>query len=329
MKYYLGIDSGGTKTICLAADEQGRILSVGLGGSGASLGNDAFADNSIIPAIDQAIAKLHRIIKELQQEKEGLISPKSIRDAEKKQISEHLQDFILNKSAIGRAKKHVQDIASRITAVCNYCEWNYLIDIKADEFEHWRSVNKHSKSDKTLNEYLSSWNSFCSWLLKRNRIKINVFETVDRIDLRRKEEDRRALTVEEVQRLISIAGTSKLKAGYMLAVYCGLRRNEINTLKWSDLHLDEKTPFLIVRSVNTKNSKIANIPIIEPLRDFLTAYSIECNNNEFVTGRLPRMRDMLTNWEKAGIPYKDSLGRIANFHCLRRILCQSSASSST
>lgn len=58
MKYFLGIDSGGTKTVCLVANAQGEIVSIGLGASGASLSNDGFAGNSIIPAINEAVLKL-------------------------------------------------------------------------------------------------------------------------------------------------------------------------------------------------------------------------------------------------------------------------------
>ena len=34
MKYYLGLDAGGTKTFCLVGDAEGHILGFGRGGTG-------------------------------------------------------------------------------------------------------------------------------------------------------------------------------------------------------------------------------------------------------------------------------------------------------
>ncbi len=34
MRYYLGLDAGGTKTFCLAGDETGRVLGFGRAGTG-------------------------------------------------------------------------------------------------------------------------------------------------------------------------------------------------------------------------------------------------------------------------------------------------------
>lgn len=66
-----------------------------------------------------AEAKLRRIIKELQQEKEGLISPESIRNAAKMKIEIHLDDFIKDLQTLGRASHYVNVLKSSILTVCN------------------------------------------------------------------------------------------------------------------------------------------------------------------------------------------------------------------
>lgn len=58
MKCAMGIDSGGTKTLCLVADAEGRIVSRGRGGPGASLGAEGKAESGIGAAMDAARRQL-------------------------------------------------------------------------------------------------------------------------------------------------------------------------------------------------------------------------------------------------------------------------------
>ena len=266
-----------------------------------------------------ARSKYRRFLKELEQEQEGVIAPKVLREADDKPIVAHLKDFTENKSTTGCSAKHVGNISTYVLTVCNDCKWTLLKDIKADEFESWRT--KQDKTGKTLNDYLSGWNNFCKWLVSRNRMRLNPFNNVERISTRRREDNRRALTLKEAQRLLSVCTNMKWKAAYMLALYCGLRRNEVITLKWSDIDIDSDNPRVRLRSINTKNGLSANLPLVAPLVQFLKEHRKTSNNKEYVTGSFSKMEKLKKDWEKANIPYKDAQGRIANFHCLRRTLC--------
>jgi hypothetical protein len=63
----------------------------------------------------------------------------------------------------------------------------------------------------------------------------NPFELVTKVDVRGKESfHRRALNEDEARRLL--AGPHRPL--YLLALHTGLRRGEINALRWGDLHLD-------------------------------------------------------------------------------------------
>ena len=57
-RYFIGVDVGGTKTHALIADETGRAVGFGLGGSGnpSSVGYDTMMRQAIRPAFDQALA---------------------------------------------------------------------------------------------------------------------------------------------------------------------------------------------------------------------------------------------------------------------------------
>ena len=67
----------------------------------------------------------------------------------------------------------------------------------------------------------------------------------------------RALSDDEMKRLLAVAGPRK--AVYLLGVVTGLRRAELEGLVWSDVHLDALKPFLRARPSTTKNAKLATI----------------------------------------------------------------------
>ncbi|WP_342547414.1 BadF/BadG/BcrA/BcrD ATPase family protein [Paenibacillus sp. FSL P2-0089] len=55
MKYFLGVDAGGSKTYAMIADEQGRLLGAGKGGNGNHQLNREQAENSLQQAVAEAI----------------------------------------------------------------------------------------------------------------------------------------------------------------------------------------------------------------------------------------------------------------------------------
>jgi integrase len=68
----------------------------------------------------------------------------------------------------------------------------------------------------------------------------DVFTTMSRplwqaATLRGRQKRRRAITTEELSRLLEVAGKRRLL--YLTAVYTGLRVDELRKLVWADLHL--------------------------------------------------------------------------------------------
>jgi integrase len=269
---------------------------------------------------DKAVARkvLFDLVAEKELEHHGFQSAKSLKEAAEREIKPFLERFIKNK--IGHRSKHyIQTVTACIERVCSECGWVFIKDIKADTFEDWRT--DQDLHPKTLNEYLGALFAFSKWLYRHKFIPENPFLIVDRLPTNRLADNRRALTLEEAKRLLNIATTPQLKTGYMLGLYCGLRRNEINTLMWYDLKLDCEKLVVALRSENTKNGKSEPIPLISVIADYLRKYRKTHGDQDFVTGTLPRMPRMLQDWESAGIEYIDDRGRYANFHCLRHTLC--------
>ena len=128
---------------------------------------------------------------------------------------------------------------------------------------------------------------------------------------------RRALTESELKALVAAAGPRT--AVYLVAVYTGLRRAELQSLEWQDVRNLEGNAFLSVRASTTKNHKQASIPLHENLANALLSlrppnWKPCAKVFEHLIPRMPRFRADL---ETAGIAYTDTKGAIADFHSLR------------
>ena len=264
----------------------------------------------------QTAQRLFQIrLRELQQESVGIIRPKAERDAAQRDLSEHLADLIADLKVRGCSEKHIANISHRVGVLIKECGWSCATDVTADSFVSWRSGEKLAA--KTLNDYLSAISSLLNWMKDNRRILDNPLSGVDTIDTTgRKTFERRASTDEEIRRLIAIAGI--YKAVYLMAVYTGLRRSELKKLLWGDLRLDATVPWVHLRPEITKNGKEASIPlhpdVVSALRELKNGQS---NDGAPVFVRIPRIERFRRDLKKAGVEYKDSQGRVADFHALR------------
>lgn len=135
--------------------------------------------------------------------------------------------------------------------------------------------------------------------------------------MRGRQRRRRAITSEELGRLLTIAGSRRLL--YLTAIYTGLRLRELGRLVWADLHLNETRPYLIARAGTTKNRKEA----VQPLHPVLAAQLASLPRHEgddartvFSVKQHPE-RYFKNDLAKAKIESFDALGRKLDFHALR------------
>ena len=177
----------------------------------------------------------------------------------KKPLLELINDFVTEKKNQGIVSKYSDGLSRQLQLLAKQCGWQNLELVTADSFRRWRD-KAHKLSDKTLNEYLTSANSFMNWLMREERISRNPLIPVQRIE-RRKESDYRryAFTDEQSKRLIATPG--KWSHLFWLALETGLRRGELGKLEWRDLIIDRRDPFLRARASITKNGKADQLPL--------------------------------------------------------------------
>jgi integrase len=174
---------------------------------------------------------------------------------------------------------------------------------------------------KTINEYLNAASGLLNWMQRNGRIPANPLKVVGKVEMRGREtRRRRALTLDELRRLLAVAGSRK--PVYVTAVYTGLRRGELEQLEWTDIHLDDVAqPFIEVRASTTKNHEKATIKLHGDVVAALREKRAKCDEAEERVFTVPKIETFRTDLDKAGIPYRDQQGRVADFHSLRVTLC--------
>jgi integrase len=274
---------------------------------------------------DEQVARqrLREIVLQAERERAGLAVPVADRECLARSLSELAEEFIAEKERIGRAESYTRILAGRLAKLAEDCAWRTLRDISAADFMSWRS--RLADSPKTLNEYLRGLRGFLEWVSKRYRLpRLPFLDGVELIDERGQETfERRALTLQEAQRLLNVAPPGR-RLIYVLALATGLRRAELDSLVWGDVHLDTSPPFLQVRAKHTKNRKDAFIPLIPQAAGILQAVrpSKAALDRLVIPGGVPRNRRALRrDMQAAGILVMDANGRKFDFHALRTTAC--------
>jgi len=259
------------------------------------------------------------LLRERQFERDGLVLPKSVRNAAQRSLEDHLQDFLGDGQRLGLSEKHLANLEFRVSRLIVDCHWSQAKDVTADSMQNW--LRGHSElAPKTANDYLEAVRSFFNWLIKAGRVQINPLLSVEKAKTEgRQTRERRSFTVDEIKTLLAAAG--ERKAVYLMAVHTGLRRSELAALKWADLRLDEAKPFVLVRASTTKNSKVAPMSLHPEVVAALHELKAGRQPGELVFKRFPRIERFKRDLKKAGIAYTDALGRFADFHSLRKTLC--------
>jgi len=264
-----------------------------------------------------ALQRLQQIVQEKQQERAGIIPPKEQLETAQRPLIEFIEDFIQTRVSNGRSEKYVKELRRKLIKLAAECVWTTAKDITADSFEKWRG--RQSLSAKTKNEYFHALTVFVRWMERREKIALNPVRHVQMVvDTGKNKRERRAFTVDELRRLVAVAGPRSVV--YLTAAFTGIRRGELGQLEWRDFHLDVAGPFVNVRASISKNHKQAGLPLTRDVVAALRQHRApEALPNALVfAGIIPRMARFRKDLEAAGIPYVDTKGEYADFHSLRK-----------
>jgi integrase len=189
-------------------------------------------------------------------------------------------------------------------------------------------------SAQTRNFYCAAIKQFARWMVRDRRAPENPVAHLSAENVRRdRRHDRRALSLDEVRKLIATARRGPERFGmngterallYQLAVTTGIRASEIRSLTWAAVDLDRTSPTVIVRAAYSKSGREDCVPLMASTARALAKYRALLGDVEPQAKLFPNMpnrhrtpRMIKANLEAAGIPYSDETGRYADFHSLR------------
>ncbi len=298
--------------------KEGKLVSARFYSGRYQLAGDSKETTVALKTTDKQVAeaRLKRIVQELEQEREGLLAPKAIREGLQKLFVEVMTEYLAERRRVGCNAKYVAGLHRQLSTLAKECRWSIVKDVSAETFQAWRQ--KEKKSPKTLNEYLTAASSLLGWLERAERIPRNPLRNVEKLKNHGEPcYQRRALSLEQARELLKVAGPRRVL--YATALETGLRRGELCKLEWRDVHIDAGEPFLSVRRSTTKNHKPAPTPIDTELANELrTIRPLNVAPGQKVFAKLiPRMDKFRADLEAAGIEPADAEGRHIDFHALR------------
>jgi len=196
----------------------------------------------------------------------GLLA--SHRVASSRPLSEHLAEFSTALAAKGNTRRHVDLLTARLKSVMEGCGFDYWGDLSASKIEgHLAGLRQGDKgiSAQTFNFYLQAVKQFCRWMVKDGRAIKSPVDHLQGLNVRTdRRHDRRALSVDELRRLLTATTTGPVRLGicgkeraliYRLAVETGLRAGELRTLTVSAFNLTAVQPTVTVAAAYSKNRK--------------------------------------------------------------------------
>ena len=200
-------------------------------------------------------------------------------------LEEHIAKWRLSLEAANDTPEYIKEAAAKLGKVISFCGWNRLSDIAADGLERWKLAAKaQGKALATINRHIRTVKTFCGWLVKAGLVTENPVRHVGMLNAetdRRRE--RRALTPEEIGRLLTAAESGRKHHGltghvrallYRLALSTGLRWNECRTLVRANFDFDGQTPSVTVKALNAKNGHTATLPLLPDLAADLNGSSV-------------------------------------------------------
>ena len=260
--------------------------------------------------------KLTKLIEELEREAAGIGAPRVQREAGQTPLLTHLRAFLAECEATGRSRNTLGKYAHSLPKLFGRCRWVALRDITEDSFTAWRE--KSGLSPKTLNDCLSNMGAFLNWMKRRRLIVANPLEHVRKVSNDSPGNFRRALSVDEITRLLRVAPSHRATI-YQTILYTGLRRQEINGLRWGDFDFTVTPTRLKVPSSISKNRK-ESVHFLRPeLTETLKAFRpAEAKAGDWAfRGQVPRVPTFKRDLAAAGIPFEDERGRRVDLHALR------------
>lgn len=254
---------------------------------------------------------------------------KTYADQQKRPVREHVEDYISELEGNDDTRGYVRRTQSRVMRVLEGCGFEMVGQVKPGPVLEYlkRLQTRGGLSTTTRNHYLRAIKSFTAWLVRDGRAGENRLGHLSALNPNAdRRHERRALTADEARDLVAAAERGETVLGvsgplralcYRLALTTGLRRNEIRSLTWGSFDLGGN-PTVTVEAGYSKHRRRDVLPLAADMAQALRRWRLQHGLDDPVFPLPHRTAEMLrVDLEGAGIAYRDSSGRVVDFHALR------------
>jgi site-specific recombinase XerD len=191
-----------------------------------------------------------------------------------------LDGFGLTLKARGDTQEHIDRTLRMCRSLFLYGDIAAVADLTANNIEEGQESVRTAKglSAQSVGHYYAALRSFCRWLLDRGHVEKDPMAAMRAPKVAANGQNGRALTQEEVRRLIdgtatlaercNLAGPARALL-YETAIVTGLRARELASLKLADL--DTVRLVIQLPGKNAKNRSAATVPVSRSLVDRILA----------------------------------------------------------
>jgi len=250
---------------------------------------------------DEAAARsvLNELEKRADKVRAGIrsVAEDAVVDHQATLLAEHVAAYIEHQKAKGLHRMRVKNTDSRLRRLAAECGFRRLADLHAVALERWL-VDRQAEGmgAGTRNEYRKELVAFGNWCIRTRRLLSNPFADVARADAKAdRRRQRRALTEEELRRLLDVARRRPLEDRltvykgphkgqryaklrpevqgrlerlgleraliYKTLVLTGLRKGELASVTAGQVMLDADPPYLVLDAADEKNREGSTIPL--------------------------------------------------------------------
>ncbi len=207
-----------------------------------------------------------------------------------KPLSAHLDDFHASLIAKGNTSAHADLVTVRARRVVDACRFKLWLDVNAAAVERVLSdyradtAERRGISRQTSNFYLQAVKQFARWMVANERASESPLAHLKALNVRTdRRHDRRAMTADELQRLVTATYNGPTREGrrltsnagkptwsmtgperaalYLTSMVTGLRSSELASLTRSSFALDGDSPTITVKAGYAKGKREDTLPL--------------------------------------------------------------------
>ena len=208
--------------------------------------------------------------------REGVIDARQDRfsDENRKPLTEHVADYLAHCRRAEQAEKHVLEKVRHLDRMLTGTGATRIAELTADALErHLHGMAEAHLSARTVNFARQIAVAFLAWAKRTGRVASNPLVVVPKLDERKDRRlIRRPLTDEEIANLMAVADDAGRKAWYMAAAMAGLRKGDLQRLKWADINFKAGT----ITISDGKAKRVDVISMHEQLAEELMRLRNEC-----------------------------------------------------